>query len=47
MNTDGGRKGLSVKNSVSSVEVVVLLIDEWELPVDADWIKDLSIRGYL
>lgn len=47
MNTNGGRKGLKVKNWVSSVEVVVLLRDVWELPVDADRIKDLSIRAYL
>lgn len=47
MNTNGGRKGLKVKNWVSSVEVVVLLRDKWELPVNADWIKDLSIRAYL
>ena len=47
MNTNGGRKGLKVKNWVSSVEVVVLFRDKWELPVDADWIKDLSIRAYL
>ena len=47
MNTNAGRKGLKVKNWVSSVEVVVLLRDVWELPVDADRIKDLSIRAYL